>query len=148
DRLRAPRLPRRGAARGAQRERRGTAAAERTLLSARRQLDRRSVARELLLRCLGRCRRARRRGRNRRGGGGPGPRRAAPCLQRRAARAQRSVLVWLGQEVQALPRGMTSASSSEPTPARLAAIRDQLQLLADYLLPGKARRGHHGARNA
>ncbi|HVC85260.1 MAG TPA: peptide chain release factor 2 [Solirubrobacteraceae bacterium] len=30
---------------------------------------------------------------------------------------------------------MTSASSSEPTPARLAAIRDQLQLLADYLDP-------------
>ena len=28
---------------------------------------------------------------------------------------------------------MTSASSAEPTPARLAAIRDQLKLLADYL---------------
>jgi len=28
---------------------------------------------------------------------------------------------------------MTSASSSEPTPARLQAIRDQLSLLADYL---------------
>jgi len=28
---------------------------------------------------------------------------------------------------------MASASSSEPTPARLAAIRDQLALLADYL---------------
>jgi hypothetical protein len=26
-----------------------------------------------------------------------------------------------------------SAASSEPTPQRLAAIRDQLQLLADYL---------------
>jgi len=28
---------------------------------------------------------------------------------------------------------MTSASTAEPTPARLAAIRDQLKLLADYL---------------
>jgi len=28
---------------------------------------------------------------------------------------------------------MAGASSSEPTPARLAAIRDQLALLADYL---------------
>jgi len=28
---------------------------------------------------------------------------------------------------------MTSGSSSEPTPARLQAIRDQLSLLADYL---------------
>jgi len=28
---------------------------------------------------------------------------------------------------------MTSGDSSEPTPARLAAIREQLSLLADYL---------------
>jgi len=28
---------------------------------------------------------------------------------------------------------MASAPSEEPTPARLAAIRDQLKLLADYL---------------
>jgi hypothetical protein len=28
---------------------------------------------------------------------------------------------------------MATASSSEPTPQRLAAIRDQLKLLADYL---------------
>jgi len=28
---------------------------------------------------------------------------------------------------------MTSAPTAEPTPARLAAIRDQLKLLADYL---------------
>jgi hypothetical protein len=28
---------------------------------------------------------------------------------------------------------MASAPSSEPTPQRLAAIRDQLKLLADYL---------------
>jgi len=28
---------------------------------------------------------------------------------------------------------MTSAPSEEPTPARLAAIRDQLKLLANYL---------------
>jgi hypothetical protein len=28
---------------------------------------------------------------------------------------------------------MTSTASSEPTPQRLAAIRDQLKLLADYL---------------
>jgi hypothetical protein len=27
----------------------------------------------------------------------------------------------------------TTSSSSEPTPQRLAAIRDQLKLLADYL---------------
>jgi hypothetical protein len=29
--------------------------------------------------------------------------------------------------------GMATAASSEPTPQRLAAIRDQLTLLADYL---------------
>jgi hypothetical protein len=29
--------------------------------------------------------------------------------------------------------GMSTAPSSEPTPQRLAAIRDQLKLLADYL---------------
>jgi len=28
---------------------------------------------------------------------------------------------------------MSTAPSGEPTPARLAAIRDQLKLLADYL---------------
>jgi len=28
---------------------------------------------------------------------------------------------------------MSSAPTDEPTPARLAAIRDQLKLLADYL---------------
>jgi len=28
---------------------------------------------------------------------------------------------------------MTTAANSEPTPQRLAAIRDQLKLLADYL---------------
>jgi hypothetical protein len=28
---------------------------------------------------------------------------------------------------------MSTAASSEPTPQRLAAIRDQLKLLADYL---------------
>ena len=113
----------------------GSGGAAAALLPARRQLDRQRVARELLLRCHGGRRGARRRGRRRgsRGAGGPRPRRAAPRLHRRAARAQRPVLVWLGQEVQALPRGMTSAPSSEPTPARLAAIRDQLQLLADYL---------------
>jgi hypothetical protein len=30
-------------------------------------------------------------------------------------------------------RAMSTAPSSEPTPQRLAAIRDQLKLLADYL---------------
>jgi hypothetical protein len=30
-------------------------------------------------------------------------------------------------------RKMSTAPSSEPTPQRLAAIRDQLKLLADYL---------------
>jgi len=30
-------------------------------------------------------------------------------------------------------RAMATAPSSEPTPQRLAAIRDQLKLLADYL---------------
>jgi hypothetical protein len=43
------------------------------------------------------------------------------------------VLVRLGQEVQALPRLMTTAPSEEPTPARVAAVRDQLKLLANYL---------------
>ena len=60
-------------------------------------------------------------------------RRAAPRLRGRAGRAQRPVLVRVGQEVQALSRRMTSAPSEEPTPARLAAIRDQLKLLANYL---------------
>ncbi|MFL5875719.1 MAG: hypothetical protein ACJ76T_07530 [Solirubrobacteraceae bacterium] len=32
-----------------------------------------------------------------------------------------------------LRREMATAASSEPTPQRLAAIRDQLTLLADYL---------------
>ena len=81
----------------------------------------------------GRDRRRRRRRAGRRGARGPRARRAAPRLGRRAARAQRPVLVRVGQEVQALPRGMTSAPSEEPTPARLAAIRDQLKLLANYL---------------
>jgi hypothetical protein len=45
------------------------------------------------------------------------------------------VLVRLGQEVQTLSRrlAMATGQNSEPTSQRLAAIRDQLKLLADYL---------------
>jgi hypothetical protein len=45
------------------------------------------------------------------------------------------MLVWVGQKIQEMPRGLTvpAAMGSEPTPARLAAIREQLALLADYL---------------
>ena len=83
------------------------------------------------------------------GAGALAPRRRQPSRRRRSARrpttsssaasramsssAATTLLVRLGQEVQALPRRMTSAPSPEPTPARLAAMREQLQLLADYL---------------
>ena len=83
-------------------------------------------------------------------------RRAAARRRDRPDRPQRPVLVRLGQEIQEVPRrhdavhapdaragaasadslrGVSTASapSSEPTPQRLAAIRDQLKLLADYL---------------
>ena len=59
------------------------------------------------------------------------------------------MLVRVGQEVQEVPRGlgpaalnlcraaslsaMAGAATSQPTPQRLAAIREQLSLLADYL---------------
>jgi len=60
-------------------------------------------------------------------------RRAAPCGRARADRAQRPVLVRVGQEIQEVPRRLMATPASEPTPQRLAAIRDQLKLLADYL---------------
>ena len=137
DRLRADDLPRPGAASSGR-----TAAARRrragALLPARRQLDRRRERASATPRA---SRSAPARSPRPRPAASSvdeelaaaRPRRAAPRLGRRAARAQRPLLVRVGQEVQALPRGMTSAPSEEPTPARLAAIRDQLKLLANYL---------------
>ena len=141
DRVRAPGLQRPGAGRrtAGDRQRRRRRGAAHAHLPALGQLDRRRHARQLLLGRRRRRRRARGRGgrvagrRRSRGRGAARLRRAAPRLKRRAARPQRPLLVRLGQEVQALPRRMSSAPSEEPTPARLAAIREQLALLADYL---------------
>jgi len=44
------------------------------------------------------------------------------------------MLVRLREEIQKVPRLLTVTDAPiEPTPQRLAAIREQLQLLADYL---------------
>ena len=45
------------------------------------------------------------------------------------------MLVREWQEVQALSRGLDMAATtpSEPVPQRLAAVREQLKLLSDYL---------------
>src|SRR5262249_50637492 len=64
-------------------------------------------------------------------GGAAGGRRRAP------SRSQRPLLVRERQEVQALPRrlgaAMVSTAPGESTPERLAAIREQMKLLTDYL---------------
>jgi len=68
------------------------------------------------------------------GVGAAAARRAASRRRDRADRPQRPVLVRVGQEIQEVPRGLVATTpASEPTPQRLAAIRDQLKLLADYL---------------
>src|SRR5205823_8984492 len=95
--------------------------------------------------CAGRrsCRRSGRRGIWAAGGGavrGDARGRAARGRRGADARTQRPLLVRVRQEVQALPRRlgcwepkMASTRPSETTPERLAAIREQLKLLADYL---------------
>ena len=62
--------------------------------------------------------------------------RDAPRRRARQDRPQRPVLVRLGQEVQEVPRRVArwpSSSSTESAQPRVAKLRDQLKLLADYL---------------
>ena len=86
---------------------------------------------------------------SRRGGRGPGRRaglrrerrrsrsaaggRAARGRPRARSRSQRPVLVRERQEVQEVSRNLMTTAPTESTPQRLAAIREQLKLLADYL---------------
>ena len=156
-RLRADDLQRRGRGRG--RERRRSRAGR----AARRPAARRAPARVSYSGGVSdgvrRRRAAPRRPRRRRRAGRAGAPTPARTSGRRVVeqrvvddeqpgRAQRPVLVRLGQEVQEVPRRLAGASApvplatpracprpdiAEPTPQRLAAIRDQLKLLADYL---------------
>ena len=71
----------------------------------------------------------RRRGRSRSAARG----RAARRRPRARSRPQRPVLVRQRKEVQEVPRNLMTTAPTESTPQRLAAIREQLKLLADYL---------------
>ena len=122
----------------AEAEMRVHAVVQRSQLDARRQLHGRrpgAALGALRRRRAGRRRRPADRG-GRRGVRGAARGRDAPRRRARQDRPQRPLLVRLGQEVQEVPRRVgdgRAGSGTEQVPERVAKLRDQLKLLADYL---------------